>query len=483
MHTAETELLVAVPASGIRKPKHFKPNHTKRNIGVIAGLLVIAFVIAGFATGRFNLREINAANLFPASTTFFTALNPYAISLENATNDVNSVLSALPDSKDPKKWAFLQKLSSQESALIENHKKYSDWLGIQFASAQWDGNAPAYAYNLFDTGKAEKFLQTEDCKTSFLAEYCSPDTHRIVNGWLIVSTPETMKKYNLDSKDVLGKTDAFLKQTEGSQKSPIILAVLPAAELSATLPTAFQEFSATKGTAMFAVNPMPTGVNVKLRLSDTDNAYVKVAKHEALDVKTIKDLPDSTVMGIAVSNAGEYVPVMKSLTNSFMNTHDEWKTLSDSLAKWGLVSKEDMAKVFGKTTTISLNKGSTGNRVAGTFTAYGADSDKIITILSNAAKENPSIPNAYKVTNDNGTITIASHDPIIENKIGGTLDTKSLFGDTTNSIALAYLDVDGTKSLLDSSFKPNVQSPAPTVGFNLSFVNDQTIELNVNVIK
>lgn len=483
LQTAETELLAVVPAAGDRKPKHFKLTHTKRNIVLIAVLLAITLVIVGFSTGFIKVRETNAANLFPANTTSFSALNPYSTSIDNGTNDVQTVLDTLPESKDPKNWDFLQTLAHHENELLAGHKQYADWLGIQFASAQWGNNKPAYAYDLFDSSKAENFLKSAECKTSFLGAYCAPDAHKIVNGWLIVSTPETMKTYNPNDKNVLGKTEKFIKQTEGYQTSPVILAVLPASTLSTSLPANFQELSATKGTAMFAVNPSVSGVNVKLRLFDTDNAYVTAAKHEPLDVQTIKNLPDNTVMGMSVSNAGSYIPVMKSLTNSFLNTHDDWKMLSDSLAKWGLVTDEDMNKVFGKTTTISLNEGSTGNKVAGTFTAYGADSDKIVSILSNAAKENPSIPNAYKVVNDHGNITVNSHDPIVENTLGTSLDVKGLFGDTSKSVALAYLNVDGTKALLDSKFQASVSNPAPTLGFNLSFLDDKTLELNVNIVK
>ena len=458
--------------------RKIKAAKKRKKLLVMAGILTatIGFGATGLATGLFERIESNPANIFPENTTEFAAVSPSAITASNAAyaQKVISNIKTSPASdsaSSPAEWKYLNELFSDTNQLLELQKQYPEWLGYNYAKAKWgDGDNYGYAYSITDKNKAAEFLQSENCKTvPLFAPYCGEGKSLFRKGWVILAPQDMIASYPAEDAPTLNDNEKFIAETKAYTGSNIISAWMPLKTASASLPKEFTDFSSQSGSLTAVVNNGNHGLQIKASIFDDDNKYVQAAKNaSAVDADILKTMPANTVTGFAGSNTSAYTSIMRDNPSSFVNTHEDWKALSDALAKWGIKTADDTASTLGSSTAFSINEGTKGNKVAGTLTVKDANKDKIIQILAEAAKETKSIQTSYKVIdNGNGTITIDSHDPIADGDLKDKVNLQNLLGDTKDSVMLAYINADKNRELLDSSFHANPENALGEIGINV----------------
>lgn len=456
----------------------------------LGACVVLGITAAGFATGIFETKETNPANLFPSNSTEFAMVSP-ALLNENtaafakkiAANIAKDDANASPEEKAQAStdWKYLSTLISEAE---HNLERYPEWLGYEYAKAKWGDNTDyGYAYSITDKNKAEDFFKSEECKQAeFFAKYCGEGNSVIRNGWLLLAPNNDISVYPDKKEDSLGENQKFIDETSERTGSAIASVWLPLSTASESLPKEFTDFSSKNGYFAATVNNAPNGFKIKANVFDSDNQYIVAAKDtQPVDATLIESMPANTVTGFASSNTSKYALLLRENQSSFVNTHEDWKALSDALSKWGIFTEEDILATLGTSTSFSINEGTKGNKVSGTLTVKGASKDKIISILTEAAKENKSIQTSYKVIdNGDGTITIDSHDPITEGDLKDSVKLKELLGDTSNSILISYINMDKNRELLDSSFDVNADNALGEVGINVYKPEGNKTEILVN---
>lgn len=463
-------------------------------IAATSALAVLGLGITGFTTGVFEHNESNPANIFPNSTTEFASVSPLSISATNApyAQKLISAIKSAPQGEQSNtplptaEWKYLNDLFSETNTALETQKKYPEWLGHNYAKAKWDNNTQyGYAYAITNKDKAKTFLNSDDCKTTPLfAPYCGEGKSIFRKGWMILAPENVISSYPDDDAPTLNNNEKFIAETKANTGSNIISAWVPLKTASESLPKEFTEFSSQSGYLSAVVNNATHGLQVKANIFDDDNKYIQASKNSAsVDPEILASMPANTVTGFAGSNTAQYASLMREDPTSFLNTHDDWKALSDALAKWGIKTVDDTKSTLGTSTGFSINEGNKGNKVAGTLTVKEANKDKIIQILAEAAKETKSIQTSYKVIdNGNGTITIDSHDPITDGDLKDAVNLQNLLGDTKYSILLAYINMDKNRELLDSSFNVSGDNALGEIGINVKKPEGNKTEVTANWI-
>lgn len=486
-----TNLLPEKPLSRSQKRKIKAAQKRKKVIiAAVSSVAVLGLGIAGFTTGVFDHAESNPANIFPSSTTEFALVSPLSINTANAPYAqklVSTITASNADQKAPAaEWKYLNDLFSETNQVMELQKKHSDWLGYNYAKAKWDNNNQyGYAYAITDKEKANTFLHSDECKTiSSFAPYCGDGKSLFRKGWMILAPENIISSYPNEDAPTLSDNPQFKTQTALNTPSNIISAWVPLKTASETLPKEFTDFSSQSGYLSAVVNNATHGLQIKANVFDDDNKYLQASKDASpVDPDILGAMPANTVTGFAGSNAAKYASLMREDTKSFLNTHADWKALSDALAKWGIKTVDDAKSALGTSTGFSINEGTKGNKVSGTLTVKEASKDKIIQILAEAAKGNKSIETSYKVIdNGNGTITIASHDPITDGNLKDKVNLSTLLGDTKNSILTAYINMDKNRELLDSNFHTSNDNALGEIGINVKKPEGNTTEIVANWI-
>lgn len=462
-------------------------------VKIAGGLTVLGITLAGCATGIFETKEANVANLFPSNSTEFATVSPALLDAktgEFTKKIVNHITSDETDPAEkieaPANWKYLDSLLRETQQASELQKQHSEWLGFEYAKAKWGNNTQyGYAYSITNKSKAKDFMNSEECKTAeFFAPYCGEGKNILRNGWMLLAPEDVIGDYPEKKDESLGSNEKFKNEISVRTGSSVAAVWLPLATASESLPKEFTDFSSGNGYFSASINNASNGFKIKANVFDADNKYILASNEsQPVDATLLETMPANTVTGFAASNTSRYVPLMKNDPESFVNTHADWKALSDALAKWGIATEEDAASTLGTSTAFSINEGSKGNKVSGTLTVKDANKDKIISILTEAAKENSSIQTSYKVMdNGDGTITIASHDPITDGDLKDEVDFKALLGDTKNSILLSYINMDKNRELLDSSFDVNASNSLGEIGINVYQPQGNKTEILVNWI-
>jgi hypothetical protein len=182
---------------------------------------------------------------------------------------------------------------------------------------------------------------------------------------------------------------------------------------------------------------------------------------------SITQTPGNTVMAISVSSVNQDVLKMTQDPEAFINKSPEWTGFRKGLETYGAKVPDDLEGMLGKTTTFSLNEGTVGNKVAGTIKVDKGNPAKASSILGNAAAKNPDIKDMYKMKESEGNFLIESHSPITEGMLSANPLFNQTVGDISNSVAVAYIDFDASRSLLDSTYiKPESSYDKGVMGIN-----------------
>jgi len=425
---------------------------------------------------------LDAARMFPDNTTDLRTFTPENI----ATVPSPEIMEKLrnygvnKDGKDDPSTPQAEYFDSflAEAKQFNDFRQNHQWLGVSFAEGKWEGGASTI-YSLDNNGEAKKFLESEECKQSILAENCGEGNYVIKNRWLVTGDKASLALYAEDFENTLADNPKFAVQTEGILGQSFASAWTPSANITSFLPHSLNQSLPAKAQAAVALQPTEKGIAVSGSIFRGESENPLFAKNPISP--SITQTPANTVMAISVSEVDKDVAKMLETPEAFINTSSEWTGLRKGLEQYGASIPADLPGMFGKTTTFSLNEGSVGNKVAGTLKIDEGDASKATAILSNAAAKNPDIKEMYKMKESEGNILIESHSPIIE----GTLNDNPLFaklvGGIENSVAVAFIDFDSTRGLLDSSYiKPEATYEKGAMGINFFKKSEGELGFTVN---
>lgn len=425
---------------------------------------------------------LDAARMFPDNTTDLRTFTPENIAVM-PTPEIMEKLRNYGVDKDGKDDPSTPQ-SEYFDTFLTDAKKFNDfrqnqpWLGVSFAEGKWEGGASTI-YSLENSGDAKKFLESEECKQSLLAENCGEGNYIIKNRWLVTGDKASLSLYAEDFENSLADNPKFAVQTEGVLGQSFASAWTPSENITSFLPHSLNKSLPAKAQAAVALQPTEKGIAVSGSIFRGESENPLFSKKPISS--SINQTPGNTVMAISVSEVDKDVLNMVNAPESFINTSPEWTGLRKGLEQYGAKIPDDLSGMFGKTTTFSLNEGSIGNKVAGTLKIDEGDPTKAATVLGNASAKNPDIKDMYRMKESEGNILIESHSPIIE----GTLNDNPLFsklvGGIDQSVAVAFIDFDATRSLLDSSYiKPESSYEKGVMGINFFKKSEGELGFTVN---
>lgn len=460
-----------------------KKRQQKITTAAVAGIVLVA---GGGVFAWEQLKPVSAlqvAELFPSKTNDLRVFAPQ--SAPSSAPKMMDSLSSYSESTDADSTAsYLADFTTDISSFLEFRNTYS-WMGTVFAEGKWENN-DLTAYSV-DSGKqARNFMLSETCHSSFLADYCGEGNFAIRGKWLVTGTDEAIQLHASDNKEQLEKESSLaVNVTFAEQTSSLLgngtmaLVWTESSNVTSFLPLGLNDSFPHDARLALAVKPGTNGVTVQ------GSMYKGKIDSPIFDKPVISDsitkLPANTVTAISVSEAHEDVKTMMENENSFINTQPEWVSLKNGIIEYGAVLPDDLEKIFGKTTTFSLNRGDTGNEVAGTLRMSESDSTIALKILANATKKSAGIPNMYKVREGSDDFLIESHSPITDGAITDNALFTELVGPMDKSIAVAYIDLDKSWELLDSTYEPPANDyDAGIMGINIMQGSSGRVDITMN---
>lgn len=418
--------------------------------------------------------------MFPSDTKDFVSVNLYSVSGSKTTNPelIDTVKSLSTETQGG--WKFVSDLSNEATTFIENRGSLP-WMGYETAKGTWGNHpTPATMYQVLDTDKAKKYMESSECDNGFLKASCH-GKYIISSGWLITGDPDVLNDYHGKPKTSLAENETFIHDFTAAPEKPLLRLWTPAKNVSETLPVDFKEAGSQDGRVAAFMSLNKSGFSLKANLYDSTNPYYTELHNREPINNDIQKLPANSVIAVAGSGTNSIVETMLSQSTSFINTHKEWTDLKDALVKWKVNVPEDLPKIFGTTTALSINEGNSGNRVSGVLRLNGVDESKIISVFTEAAKSNKDIINTYKIRKDNEDMVIESHDPKADGALGSSNSFTALVGDTSKSVAVAYVDLDKSHALLDSTYKiPAKGYDKGIIGINITSPSSSEVGITMN---
>lgn len=455
----------------------------RRRVRISAILIAISVLIPAFVLGAYYISlpvsALDAAKMFPASTTDLRTFTPMNIQAQPPASVLESLSerAAEESNKDTTAVGYAGSFFASISKFAE-FKKAHDWVGASFAQGIWDGGS-ATIYSLSNANEAKDFMESPECMESIFKDTCGEGNYLIKSNWLIIGTQESLGFYAEDFKTTLADNPEFAVQTEDILENSFAAAWTASENITSFMPLNLSSSFPTKAKASVALIPTQTGISIKGSLFKADSSNAMFGKEPISD--SIKKTPGNTVMAISVGQAYQDVKDMTENPESFISKDPSWQALRKALESYGTTVPEDLQPLLGETTTFSLNEGTVGNKVAGTLRVDGGKIEKATEILSNAALKNDDIKKMYMLKQDGNNLVIESHSPVA----GGSLSDNPLFvklvGNTDKSVAVAFIDFDNTRSLLNSEYvKPESSYDKGIMGINFSKHDDKTINFALN---
>jgi hypothetical protein len=298
---------------------------------------------------------------------------------------------------------------------------------------------------------------------------------------MITGAQDVLSDYQGKPKNTLAENETFVHDFASAPKKPVMRIWNSAKTVSETLPADFKEAGSQDGRLAAFMSLNDSGFSLKANLYDSSNPYYTDLHNRGTINSDINKLPANSVIAVAGAGMDSIVETMVSDKSSFINTHKEWTELKNALVKWNISVPGDLSKIFGTNTALSINEGNSGNKVSGVLRVNGADENKIISLFSEAAKGNKDIINTYKIRKDNSDMVIESHDPKTDGDLGSSGSFSSLVGDTSQSVAVAYVNFDKSHALLDSSYKiPAKGYDKGVIGINITSPSSSEVGITMN---
>lgn len=459
----------------------------KRQQKMIAACSAGAVILAGggvFAWSQLKpVSTLQVAEVFPSKTEDLRIFAPNT-SFDSAPKLLENISSYGETSVESEGTPYLTDFTNDISDFIAFSSKHS-WMGTAFAEGLWNDNYLT-AYSV-DSGKqAKEFMLSESCQETILKDHCGEGNFAVRGKWLITGSDEAVALHASSTKDKLDKESSLAANvTFANQTGELIagdtmaLMWTGSSNVTSFLPLGLSESFPDDAKMALAMAPTRTGISVygSLYKGDSDNPLFD--KSPISD--SINQLPANTVTAISVSDAHKDVSNMLSNESSFINTHPEWVSLKDTISGYGAVLPDDLEKIFGKTTTFSLNKGTKGNEVAGTLRMSHSDSSVALKVLDNAAKKSSGITEMYKVREGGDDFLIESHSPITDGVITDNPLFTKLVGSVEKSIAVAYIDLDKTWALIDSNYElSETEYDAGVIGLNIKQKSSNRVDISLN---
>lgn len=465
-----------------RDPSPRASNNTRKlTISLIASALLLgsSLTTAGAVSDALGLKAAKSAEMFPSDTTDFVSINLYsAAGAKSQPELIDTVKSMSVETQGG--WKFVSDVSHDATTFIENRSALP-WMGYETAKGtSGHHTTPATIYQVLNNDDAKKYMESEDCEKGFLKDSCH-GKYIISSGWLITGAPEVLADYAEKPENSLAENETFVHDFAAAPDKPVMKIWTPAKTVSATLPKDFAEVGSQDGriAAFMALND--SGFTLKANLHDSTNPYYVDLHNRGAINNDIKKLPSNSVIAVAGARADSIVGDMLAQDTSFINTHKEWTELRDAMARWKVNVPQDLPKIFGTNSALSINEGNSGNKVSGVLRVNDADENKIISLFSEAAKGNKDIINTYKIRKDNGDMVIESHDPITDGELGGSESFNKLIGDTSQSVAAAYVNLDKAHALLDSTYNiPPKGYDKGIIGINITSPSPSDVSITMN---
>lgn len=442
-------------------------------------LLGLSFTGAGMVSDALGLKAAKATAMFPVDTKNFVSIDLYSSAGTKAQPELVDTIKSL-STETQGGWKSVSDVSQAATIFIENRIALP-WMGYETAKGSWGNHAtPATIYQVLNNDEAKKYMESEDCEKGFLKESCY-GKYVISSGWLITGAPDVLADYQEKPKNSLSENETFIRDFESAPERPVMRIWSSAKAMSETLPADFAELGSQDGRVAAFMSLNDSGFSLKVNLLDSTNPYYSDLHNRPAINSDIEKLPANSVIAVAGARADSLVGSMLTQKTSFINTHKEWTGLRDALIKWNVNVPQDLSKIFGTNTALSINEGNSGNKVSGVLRVNDADENKIISLFSEAAKGNKDIINTYKIRKDNNDMVIESHDPKTDGELGGSDNFKKLVGDTSQSVAVAYVDLDKSHALLDSTYKiPAKGYDKGVIGINITSPSSSEVVITMN---
>lgn len=482
MTTNEQPLLTRRTSRSARRKAQKKRQQKIITAAVAGGILLSAGGV--FAWDKLSpVSALQVAELFPSKTEDLRIFAPH-IESSAAPKMLESISSYGQTSVKSEATPYLTDFTGDITSFLE-FRAGQPWMGTAFAEGKWEDNNLT-AYSVSSTKQTKEFMLSKACTESFLKDSCGEGNFALRGKWLITGTEEAVKlhmsstKKKLDKESSLAVNATFAEQT-GALVADDTMALVwtGSSNITSFLPLGLSESFPNDGRMALALTPSEKGVSIygSLYKGDTDNPIF--GKPVISD--SITKLPANTVTAISVAEAHEDVKGMLENENSFINTQPVWVSLKNGIVEYGANFPDDLEKVFGETTTFSLNRGEVGNEVAGTLRMSKSDSSVALKVLDNAAKKSSGITEMYNVREGDDDFLIESHSPITDGVITENPLFAKLVGPLDKSIAVAYIDLDNSWALLDSTYKlPEAGYDAGVIGINIMKNTSNRVDLSVN---
>lgn len=461
-------------------PKPSK-NTRKLTISLISSVLLLGVSLtgAGLLSDALGLQVTDPTAMFPSDTKDFVTIDLYSAAGTKANPELVDTINGF-SAKTEGGWKFVSDVSNEATTFIENRGNLP-WMGYETAKGTWGNHStPATMYQVINNDDAKKYMESNECDNGFLKEFCH-GKYVLTSGWLVTGAPDVLSDYQGKPKNSLAKNETFIHDFASAPKNPVMRIWNSAKVVSETLPADFKEAGSQDGRIAAIMSLNDSGFSLKANLYDSSNPYYAELHNRGNVNDDINKLPANSVIAVAGAGMDSLVGTMVSEKTSFINTHKEWVDLKDALVKWKVSVPEDLSKIFGTNTALSINEGNSGNKVSGVLRVNGADENKIISLFSEAAKGNKDIINTYKIRKDNSDMVIESHDPKTDGLLGSSESFTRLVGDTSQSVAVAYVDFDKSHALLDSTYKiPAKGYDKGVIGINITSPSSSEVGITMN---
>ncbi|MBC9706666.1 MAG: hypothetical protein H9W81_17270 [Enterococcus sp.] len=457
----------------------------KRQQKITAAAIMGTLLVAGggvFAWDQLKpVSALQVSELFPADTQDLRVFAPnIAVKSPKMLENIGSYSKTSVKSEET---PYLADFTEDINTFFEFRSSHA-WMGTAFAEGVWENNNLT-VYAVESGSQAKEFMLSESCPTTFLKNYCGEGKFAVRGNWLVTGTADAVHLHASDNKEKLDKESSLAKETEFTEQTSSLLdgtlALIwtDSKNVTSFLPMGLSDSFPTDARLALAVKPAENGVSIH------GSMYKGESDNPIFDKPVISDsvtkLPANTVTAISVANAHEDVKNMLANENSFINTQPEWVSLKDGIVGYGAVLPDDLEKIFGETTTFSLNRGSVGNEVAGTLRMSGSDSSVALKVLSGAAQKSSGITEMYKVREGDDDFLIESHSPVTDGVITDNPLFAKLVGPLDKSIAVAFIDLDNSWALLDSSYElPSSNYDAGVLGINVEQGSSNRVDLTLN---
>jgi hypothetical protein len=442
-------------------------------------LLVVSFISAGMISNALGLNAVDPTAMFPSDTKNFTSLNLYSASGAKSNPELIDTIKNL-SIETQGGWKFISDTSNYATTFIANREPLP-WIGYETAKGTWGNHTtPTTMYQVLDTDSAKKYMESSECDNGFLKESCH-GKYLLSSGWLITGAPDVLSDYQGKPKATLSQNENFIHDFASAPEKPLIRIWTPAKTISETLPADFKEAGSQDGRVAAFMSLNDSGFSLKANLYDSTNPYYTDLYKKGPITDDITKLPANSVIAVAGSGIDSIVGTMLTQKTSFINTHKEWTALKDALGKWKVNIPQDLPQIFGTNTALSINEGNSGNKVSGVLRLNEADENKVISLFTEAAKGNKDIINTYKIRKDSNDMVIESHDPKTDGNLGSSDSFTNLIGDTSKSVAVAYVDLDKSHALLDSAYTiPAKGYDKGIVGINITSPSSSEVGITMN---